>query len=68
VEGQTFAAEVTQTVRDESDATVIPRRANAQIIITSASKGGRFTKASDLSDQGRIENINRESRPRDWDG
>lgn len=49
VEGQTFAAEVTQTVRDESGATVIPRGANAQIIITSASQGGRFTKASDLS-------------------
>jgi outer membrane lipoprotein SlyB len=48
-EGQTFAAEVTQSVRDESGATVIPRGANAQIIITSASKGGRFTKASDLS-------------------
>jgi hypothetical protein len=49
VEGQTFAAEVTQTVRDESGATVIPRGANAQVIITSASQGGRFTKASDLS-------------------
>jgi hypothetical protein len=49
VEGQTFAAEVTQTVRDEAGATVIPRGANAQIVITSASKGGRFTKASDLS-------------------
>jgi hypothetical protein len=49
VEAQTFAAEVTQTVRDESGATVIPRGANAQIVITSASKGGRFTKASDLS-------------------
>jgi len=48
-EGQTFAAEVTQSVRDESGATVIPRGANAQIIITSASQGGRFTKASDLS-------------------
>lgn len=48
-EGQTFAAEVTEAVRDESGATVIPRGANAQIIITSASQGGRFTKASDLS-------------------
>ena len=48
-EGQTFAAEVTQSVRDESGAIVIPRGANAQIIITSASQGGRFTKASDLS-------------------
>jgi hypothetical protein len=49
VEGQTFAAEVTQTVRDEAGATVIPRGANAQIVIASASKGGRFTKASNLS-------------------
>lgn len=49
VEAQTFAAEVTQTVRDETGATVIPRGANAQIVITSASKGGRFTKAADLS-------------------
>ena len=48
-EEQTFAAEVTQSVRDESGAIVIPRGANAQIIITSASQGGRFTKASDLS-------------------
>ena len=48
-EGQTFAAEVTQSVRDNSGAVVIPRGANAQIIITSASQGGRFTKASDLS-------------------
>jgi outer membrane lipoprotein SlyB len=48
-EGQTFAAEVTQSVRDDSGAVVIPRGANAQIIITSASQGGRFTKASDLS-------------------
>jgi hypothetical protein len=47
-EGQTFAAEVTQSVRDESGAIVIPRGANAQIIITSASQGGRYTKASDL--------------------
>jgi hypothetical protein len=49
VEGQTFAAEVTQPVRDQSGATVIPRGANAKIIITSASHGDRFTKASDLS-------------------
>ena len=49
VEGQTFAAGVTQSVRDTDGKTVIPRGANAQIIITSASKGGRFTGASDLS-------------------
>jgi hypothetical protein len=40
---------VTQSVRDESGAVVIPRGANAKIIITSASAGDRFRKASDLS-------------------
>lgn len=48
VEGQTFAAEVTQDVPDAAGATVIPRGANAQIVIRSASKGGRFSGASDL--------------------
>lgn len=48
VEGQTFAAEVTDDVRDATGETVIPRGANAQIIIRSASKGGRFRGASDL--------------------
>jgi hypothetical protein len=48
VEGQTFAAEVAQSVRDEAGATVIPRGANAQIIILSASRGSHFTSASDL--------------------
>jgi hypothetical protein len=47
-EGQTFAAEVTEDVRDADGATVIPRGANAQIVITSASQGGRITGASDL--------------------
>jgi hypothetical protein len=48
VEGQTFAAEVTNNVRDSSGGVVIPRGANAQIIIRSASKGGRFRGSSDL--------------------
>ena len=48
VEGQTFAAEVTKDVLDAAGATVIPRCANAQIVIRSASKGGRFRGASDL--------------------
>lgn len=48
VEGQTFAAEVTDDVQDAAGATVIPRGANAQIIIRSASKGGRIRGASDL--------------------
>lgn len=48
VEGQTFPGEVTEDVLDATGATVIPRGATAQIIITSASKGGRFRGASDL--------------------
>jgi hypothetical protein len=48
VEGQTFAAEVTGDVLDTAGNVVIPRGANAQIIIKSASKGGRFRGASDL--------------------
>jgi hypothetical protein len=47
-EGQTFAAEVTQDVRDAEGSVVVPNGANAQIVIKSASAGGRFTKASDL--------------------
>jgi hypothetical protein len=48
VEGQTFAAEVTKDVRDSDGDVVIPRGSNAQIVIKSASKGGRFRGASDL--------------------
>lgn len=48
VEGQTFAAEVTKEVRDSDGNVVIPRGSNAQIIIKSAAKGGRFRGASDL--------------------
>jgi hypothetical protein len=48
VEGQTFPGEVTEDVLDATGATVIPRGATAQIVITSASKGGRFRGASDL--------------------
>ncbi|HLH17327.1 MAG TPA: hypothetical protein VKX45_08910 [Bryobacteraceae bacterium] len=48
VEGQTYAAEVTQDVRDESGKCVIPRGANAQVVIVSAAKGGHFRGASDL--------------------
>jgi hypothetical protein len=48
VEGQTFPGEVTEDVLDATGATVIPRGATAQLIITSASKGGRFRGASDL--------------------
>jgi hypothetical protein len=48
VEGQTFAAEVTQDVLDAAGDVVIPSGANAQIVIKSASKGGRFRGTSDL--------------------
>jgi hypothetical protein len=48
VEGQTFAAEVARVVRDRAGDVVIPRGANARIIIRSASKGGKFRGTSDL--------------------
>jgi len=48
VEGQTFAAEITDDVVDASGDVVVPRGANAQIVIRSASKGGRFKGTSDL--------------------
>src|ERR1051326_8019979 len=48
VEGQTYAAEVTEDVHDANGAVVIPRGANAQLIIKSASNGGRIRGASDL--------------------
>src|SRR5205814_6504341 len=48
VEGQTFAAEVASDVKDADGATVIPRGANAMIVIKSAAGGGKFHGASDL--------------------
>ena len=48
VEGQTFPAEVTRDVLDADGGVVIPRGSNAQIVIRSASKGGRFRGTSDL--------------------
>ena len=48
VEGQTYAAEVTDDVPDANGAVVIPHGSNAQIVIRSASKGGRFHGTSDL--------------------
>src|SRR5260370_41744033 len=47
-EGQTFPAEVTRDVLDTAGDVVIPRGSNAQSVIRSASKGGRFRGASDL--------------------
>jgi hypothetical protein len=48
VEGQTYAAEIASDVRDAEGAVVIPRGSNAQLVIKSASKGGRFRGSSDL--------------------
>jgi hypothetical protein len=47
-EGQTYAGEITDDVLDADGNVVIPRGSNAQIVIRSASKGGRFRGASDL--------------------
>ena len=48
VDGQVYAAEVTHDVLDASGAVVIPRGSNAQIVIKSASRGGRIKGAADL--------------------
>jgi hypothetical protein len=48
VEGQTYPAEVTEDIQDGEGSVVIPRGSNAQIVIRSASKGGRFRGTSDL--------------------
>jgi hypothetical protein len=47
-EGQTYAGEITDDVPDAGGAVVIPHGSNAQIVIRSASKGGRFRGTSDL--------------------
>jgi hypothetical protein len=47
-EGQTYAAEVADNVLDADGNVVIPRGSNAQIVIRSASKGGKIRGASDL--------------------
>lgn len=48
VEGQRFAAEVVHDVKDSDGDVVIPRGANGQIVIRSASKGGKIRGAADL--------------------
>ena len=48
VEGQVFAAEVARNVTDKDGDVVIPKGANAQLVILSASKGGKFKGTSDL--------------------
>ena len=47
-EGQTYAAEISDDVLDVNGDVVIPHGSNAQIVIRSAAKGGRFRGASDL--------------------
>src|SRR4029077_11564777 len=47
-EGQTYAAEIADDVLDGAGDVVIPHGSNAQIVIRSASKGGRFRGTSDL--------------------
>jgi hypothetical protein len=47
-EGQIYAAEVTKDVPDAAGDVVIPRGSNAQIVIRSATKGGKIRGASDL--------------------
>jgi hypothetical protein len=47
-EGQTYAAEVTKDVLDAAGDVVIPQGSNAQIVIRSATKGGKIKGASDL--------------------
>ena len=49
VEGQTYAAEIAADVVDANGDVVIPHGSNAQLVIRSASKGGRFRGASDLA-------------------
>src|SRR5260221_3164867 len=48
VEGQTFAAAIATDVRDADGDVVIPRGSNAQLVILSASRGGRFRGTSVL--------------------
>jgi hypothetical protein len=46
--GQTYPAEVTNDVRDAHGKVLIPRGARAQLVIISASKGGKIQGAADL--------------------
>ena len=48
-EGEGFPAEITKDVLDSSGAVAIPHGSPAQLVIVSASKGGRIRGASDLS-------------------
>jgi len=48
VEGQVYAAEIASDVKDTDGDIVIPRGSNAQLVIKSASKGGKIRGQSDL--------------------
>ena len=47
-DGQTFAADVTDAVRDEKGGVVIPAGAKAQVIIKSLTQGGKIKGQADL--------------------
>ena len=47
-QGQTYAAEIARDVPDSDGRVVLPRGANARIVIRSASAGGKIHGASDL--------------------
>jgi hypothetical protein len=47
-EGQTFDAQVTRDLKDADGDIVVPRGSRADIVIKSASKGGKFRGQSDL--------------------
>ena len=48
VEGQTFAADVTEDIKGDEGTVLIPDGANAQIVIKSAAAGGKFKGRADL--------------------
>jgi len=47
-EGQSFAAEVAEDVRNSAGTVVIPKGSEAQLVIVAASQGGKIRGASDL--------------------
>jgi hypothetical protein len=47
-DGQTFAADVTEAIRDEKGGVVIPAGAKAQILIKSLTQGGKIKGQADL--------------------
>jgi hypothetical protein len=47
-EGQTFSADVSKDILDASGSVIIPRGSNADVVISSKTKGGRISGSSDL--------------------